>query len=474
MSSAQDHVSGDAVRAAARDCGTLSIECSDVAGYVDGVANRIAAHLQMLGKLEDVTTSLLADQARVADSTDEARLLAEQARTKLDRGRAAIDDTIDVFKGLTELVVQLGDRMAGFASAMAEVRTVSSTIETIARRTNMLALNATIEAARAGDAGRSFAVVAAEVKKLAHETRGATDRIASTIASLTSEACAVTAEVHSGVERSRAAQSGFASLSNTVREVADIVTMVDRQSDGIAQSTSLIQNNVDRMKAGLTSFAADARENGGQLVEAQKRLGQLERLSNKMLDTLANSGARIDDSAFIDMAKAAHADVLRAIDTGLAQGALTQADIFDFDYVPMPGTDPQQWQTGFCAFADAAIRPLLDRTIVRDARIIAAALSDVNGYLPTHIRDRSHPQRADDPAWNAEHSRNRRNFMDDATRRAVESTNDIMLVTYRMNLGEGRYKPVKNVFVPLFVRGRRYGNFELAYVDEVASPAVGS
>ncbi len=99
--------------------------------------------------------------------------------------------------------------MAGFASAMNQVQTVSSTIETIARKTNMLALNATIEAARAGDAGRSFAVVAAEVKKLAHDTRAATSQIASTIGELTREAGAVTTEIKTGVERSRAAQSGF-------------------------------------------------------------------------------------------------------------------------------------------------------------------------------------------------------------------------------------------------------------------------
>src|SRR5689334_6061918 len=239
-----EEVTENAIRAVARDCGSLSMECSDVAGYVNGVGKRIGEHLKMLDQLEEVTTRLLTDQARVSDSTDEARLLSEQAKAKLDAGREAIEGTIDGFKGLTELVVQLGERMAGFAAAMNQVQTVSSTIETIARKTNMLALNATIEAARAGEAGRSFAVVAAEVKKLAHETRDATGQIASTIASLSREAEVVTAEIETGVARSREAQGGLANITDTVRHVTDLVAMVDRQTDGIAQSTSHIQQSV--------------------------------------------------------------------------------------------------------------------------------------------------------------------------------------------------------------------------------------
>ena len=459
-----EEVTENAVRAVARDCGSLSMECSDVAGYVQGVATRIGDHLKMLDQLEEVTTRLLADQARVSDSTDEARLLSEQAKAKLEAGREAIEGTIAGFKGLTELVVQLGERMAGFASAMNQVQTVSSTIETIARKTNMLALNATIEAARAGDAGRSFAVVAAEVKKLAHDTRAATSQIASTIGELTREAGAVTTEIKTGVDRSRAAQSGFSMISDTVREVSEIVGMVDRQTEGIAHSTSMIQTSVDRVKASLTDFSGDARANGTELMSAQKRLAHLEMLSNTMLDTLANSGAEIDDTPFILKAQEACRQIQVALERAVDAGEVTVDDIFDTNYQIVEGSNPVQYDTRFNAAADRHMRPILDRVKASDGRIIGSACGDMNGYLPTHLTERSHPQ-GPDPVWNDAHCRNKRILIDDATRSALQSDKPATLYTYRMELGD-KHIPVKNVFVPLWIKGRRWGNYELAYRDD--------
>jgi methyl-accepting chemotaxis protein len=459
-----EQVTENAIRAVARDCGSLSMECSDVAGYVKGVSERIGEHTKVLDQLEEVTTRLMTDQARVSDSTDEARLLSEQAKAKLEAGREAIDGTIDGFKGLTELIVQLGERMAGFAAAMNQVQTVSSTIETIARKTNMLALNATIEAARAGDAGRSFAVVAAEVKKLAHDTRAATSQIASTIGQLTREAGAVTTEIKTGVERSRAAQGGFGTISETVREVSEIVGMVDRQTEGIAHSTSMIQTSVDRVKAGLTDFAADARDNGNELLNAQKRLAHLESMSNSMLDTLANSGAEIDDTPLILKAQETCRQIKLAIERAIDEGEITAEDVFDQDYQPVEGSNPVQYDVRFNDAADKHVRPILDRTLASDQRIIGSAIGDMNGYLPTHLTIRSHPQ-GPDPVWNDEHCRNRRILIDDTTRTALASDKPATLATYRMELGD-KFIPVKNVFVPLWFRGRRWGNFELAYRDD--------
>ena len=458
-----EEITENAIRTVARDCGSLSIECSDVAGYVEDVANRIGDHLKMLDGLEDVTTRLLADQGRVSDSTDEARLLSEQARAKLEAGREAIEGTIAGFKGLTDLVVQLGERMAGFATAMNQVQSVSSTIETIARKTNMLALNATIEAARAGDAGRSFAVVAAEVKKLAHDTRTATSQIATTIGELTREAGAVTSEIKTGVERSRAAQIGFGQISDTVKEVSEIVGMVDRQTEGIAHSTSLIQTSVDRVKAGLSSFAGDARDNGGALIKAQKRLSHLEMMANTMLNTLANSGAEIDDTPMMLKAREMMQRVQTAIERAIDLGEISLEDVFDQNYRPRGGSNPPQFDNAFCDVADRVVQPLLDAAGAADQRIIGTALGDMNGYLPTHMSERSQPQ-GPDPVWNDAHCRNRRIMIDDQTRFALKSP-DPTLMTYSMERGEERIS-VKNAYMPLFIKGRRWGNVECAYRDD--------
>ncbi len=458
-----EEVTENAIRKVARECGGLSIECSDVAGYVQDVAARIANHLKTLDVLEEVTNQLLADQNRVSDSTDEARVLSEQAKAKLDAGRDAIEGTIAGFKNLIDLVVNLGERMAGFATAMNQVQNVSSTIEAIARKTNMLALNATIEAARAGDAGRSFAVVAAEVKKLAHDTRTATSQIGLTIGELTREADAVTSEIKTGVERSRAAQSGIAEISETVREVGEIVDMVDRQTEGIAHSTSMIQTSVDRVKAGLTDFAEDARDNGGKLKDAQKRLVTLEMQSNLMLNTLANSGAEIDDTPMILKAQEFARRITTAVDGAIARGEISLTQVFDRNYREIPGSNPPQYDTDFCDIADKYVQPLLDEAMRSGNHVSGAALNNDENYMPTHQSSRSMPQ-GDDPVWNDAHCRNKRILEVDEQTRFAHQSDELTFMTYLLKRGN-ESEVVKNVYVPVYIGGKRWGNFEFAFRD---------
>jgi methyl-accepting chemotaxis protein len=453
-----------AVDAVARDCGRVAVGCSDAAGYVADVAGRIARQLETLSGLEEVTAALEADQRRVADSTDEARLLSEQAREKLGKGAAMISGSRSQFTELTDLVTQLGARMTSFAGAMEQVRRVSTVIDTIARKTNMLALNATIEAERAGEAGRTFAVVAGEVKKLAQETRSATEQIARTVASLTNEAGTVISEINDGVMKSVVAQRGFATIDETVRDVADIVGQVDSQTDGIARSTGMIHDSVARVREGLSLFLGDARANAATLGDTSARMSAMELLSSGMFNDLVHGGFAAEDRVFVDLAVAERDRIHDITQAALDSGRLHPELLFDRNYVDVPGTDPQQHTNRMNAFADSVWRPELDRIAVSDPRIVAAACTDVNGYLPTHNTTYSRA-----PTGNVEHDRlycrNRRIILfDEADRRAKKSTKPFHLSVYRREADGQDFAVVRNVYVPLVFDGRRWGDFELSYI----------
>ena len=180
-------------------------------------------------------------------------------------------------------------------------------------------------------------------------------------------------------------------------------------------------------------------------------------LSNTMLDTLANSGAEIDDTPFILKAQETCRQIQVAIERAIDEGEVTIEDVFDRDYQLIEGTNPVQYNVLFNDAADRHVRPILDRTKSGDNRIIGSAIGDMNGYLPTHLIERSHPQ-GPDPVWNDEHCRNKRILIDDTTRMALASDRPATLATYRMELGD-KYIPVKNVFVPLVDQGPTLGQF---------------
>lgn len=450
---------------AARGMGGLAIGCTDAAGHVMAVSDSIRRQVAVLGELQNVMGSLEADQRQATDATDEAHTLSERARARLSEGGDIITRSIAQFGELTALVKGMGLQLTSVTAAMAQVTRTVDTIDRIARTTNMLALNAAIEAEKAGDAGRTFAVVAAEVKKLALDTRTATVEISRTMESLNREGDIFLRDLTDGVARATVAENGFVRVTDTVSEVIALVGQMDSQAEDIARATNMIHERVCRVGDELGGFSNDAQANESLLNAAHSRMNDLEIRANEMLDLIVHSGFALDDRRFVDLALDSGAEVRRSIEAALANHEILSTDLFDTNYRPIAGSNPQQYENRFNEAADRLIQPMLDRISQVDPRIIGAAVTDINGYLPTHLSSKSHKQRPDDPAWNALNSRNKCNFMDDATARAIASTADFMLTTYRQDLGVNGYRPVKNCFVPLVINGRRWGNFEIAYVD---------
>jgi methyl-accepting chemotaxis protein len=443
-------------------CGAVTVGCTDVAGVVEAVIASSKTLRSEHEALRETVRALEADQAKVAEASDEARLLSERAIDRLSEGTALIQSSLAQIGGLIELVETLGQHVTSFSAAMEQVRRSAQDIDNIAETTNILALNATIEAMRAGDAGRTFAVVASEVKSLANDTRKATEEIAQTIDALGGEAEMVIGRIEAGARASGEAKASVARIESTMANVGALVEEVDKQNDVIARSTGTISGHVDKVQRVLTSFDAAARSNEDRLHGAHRKMEELEITASEMFDRIVQAGLSPEDSAMVERAQEMMKALADHTEAALAAGALDAGALFDTDYRPVPNTNPQLFRTRLSDWAHAEWRPFLDRAKASDPRVLAAACTDMNGFLPTHLTERSRTPTGD-LVHDTQFCRNGRIMLEAIDRKAKESRAPYMMAVYRQE-GDGQtYHVVRNVYVPLVIGGKRWGDFELAY-----------
>jgi methyl-accepting chemotaxis protein len=443
-------------------CGEVTVSCSDVAGIVQAVIDASGRLRSEHIALQGTVLALESDHQQVARASDEARTISSRARGRLEEGTQLIKASLGQIGQLIALVETLSNHVTGFAAAMDQVKRCSLNIGDIAETTNILALNATIEAARAGEAGRTFAIVASEVKKLANDTRVATDEISQTIDALASEAEQVIVQIESGAKSSDDARSSIARIEDTIHGVARMFDEVDRQNDQIAQATDTISDHVASVKGVLEAFDEAAIENEGKLEAAHTRMEGLEMTANTMFDCIVQAGLSPADSLMVEKAMLAAEEVAQVAEKGLADGSLTMDALFDHNYRPIEGSNPPRYRTRLMDWAHEHWRPILDRTTESDKRITATACTDMKGYLPTHLTEHSRAPTGD-LAYDTKHCRNGRILFDPIDQKAKRSNAPYMMAVYRQE-GDGKvYRVVRNVYVPLVIGGKRWGDLELAY-----------
>ena len=443
-------------------CGEVTVGCSDVAGIVQSVKDSSEKLRAEHSALQVTVGELEADQQKVAEASDEARLLSERAIERLGEGTAMIQSSLGQITGLLDLVDTLTHHVTGFAAAMEQVRRSSQEIDQIAETTNILALNATIEAMRAGDAGRTFAVVANEVKSLASDTRRATEEISRTIETLGTEASQVIEKIEGGSKASEEAKQSVGKIESTIRNVSDLILEVDGQNDQITRATGTISNHVRKVQDVLDSFDAAAVENERKLDRAHGRMGELEMTASEMFDRIVKGGLSPRDSEMVAQAREVAAQVAQVAERAVAEGRLSLAQLFDQDYREVPGSNPVRYRTSLTQWADENWRPIIDQVIAQGDPVMMCSQADMNGFLPTHVTDRSRAPTGD-IAHDTKYCRNGRILLWAIDKKAKRSNEDYMMAVYRQEGDGQQYEVVRNVYVPLHIGGRRWGDFELAY-----------
>ncbi|GGP22739.1 methyl-accepting chemotaxis protein [Silvimonas iriomotensis] len=261
----------------AGEAGQLTQEVANAANKVaSGSDSQSDATRSMAAAIEEMTTSI----SVVADSAGEASRLSGEAGEQARQGSRIIEGTSNKINHISGIVADSAASIGALGEQTDSIASIMQMIREVADQTNLLALNAAIEAARAGEAGRGFAVVADEVRKLAERTSSATAEISGKIDAIrgasqdaTVRMGSVVTEVANGVQMAGEASTAIASIRD---DAGRVVTSANQISEALREQSSASHAIASHVED-IANMAEQNSSNARRVADASQRLDQIMR-----------------------------------------------------------------------------------------------------------------------------------------------------------------------------------------------------
>ncbi len=249
----------------------------DIGARVSEAAQAALGVRAAAAEITEVNEESARRTAAIAGSTRETVASARDVATAVDELAASIGSvTANVrevsdasFRAMEEATAA-NDTVLRLSDAAVRIGHIVGVINSIARKTSMLALNATIEAARAGEAGLGFAVVATEVKELAHQTSSATGNIRNEIATIRAEIANAVSAIDGMAQTVAQLGGSTVQAACTIDDQVEIAHTIAANAMRAADGTQAVVTNLDALAGAATRAEAAARggsDNAEKLAE---------------------------------------------------------------------------------------------------------------------------------------------------------------------------------------------------------------
>ncbi|MBX8485854.1 methyl-accepting chemotaxis protein [Pseudomonas cichorii] len=220
-------------------------------------------------------TSAVEEVARNATSTSEA---SKSATTSAGDGRDLVVETVNAIERMSGDVQSTAELISNLANESRDIGKVLDVIRGLADQTNLLALNAAIEAARAGEAGRGFAVVADEVRALAHRTQQSTSEIERMIGSIQGGTEQAVSSMRNSTERAESTLSiakGAGLALETIHAAVEEINERNLVIASAAEEQAQVAREVDRNLVNIRDLSAQSTTGANQTTAASNELSRL-------------------------------------------------------------------------------------------------------------------------------------------------------------------------------------------------------
>jgi len=467
MSHAQERLDAAATRAgeATEMMGGLAVATAEIRSIVDSIAE-IARQTNLLALNASIEAARAGEAGRgFGVVAQEVKLLSVEVREAVEHVRERVDRLTQAAHGSAVIVTD----------ALQMVRDVNPVIAAI------------------GGASQEQAVATAELSRNA----GATARFVDTVVKHVDEIdrVAQSAATESGNAR-RAASKGASQAGGMLRRFiptlrhssfADRRTHdrfpVEHRARARLGSVDIVSRTIDLGRGGVLLAHPEDRKLAPGLsgtieiadlpplpcrMTATSELGLHMAFDRQALDELRLLDGLVETvegsyRPLIERAQAFATELSALMADALAGGLVSEADLFDVDYVAFPDTDPQQYGNRALPLLEQILPGTMASTLASDPRLLFTVPIDRNGYMPVHNAAQALPQRSGDPVWNASHARNRRIFDDRAGIAAARSVRPFLVQSYLRDMGGGVTEMVREVDAPLRIDGRHWGGVRMAY-----------
>jgi methyl-accepting chemotaxis protein len=410
--------------------------------------------------------SVEASQAatRMAAMAGETAEAAHRSKAHSEEGIKSLETVVHGINAVLTGTEEAKDVIERLSETSQGIQASTKTIRQIADQTNLLALNAAIEAARAGEHGRGFAVVADEVRSLAQRAAQATKEIDGMSARVISDTGTAVAQISNLVETSRKSSGYIVAVAKQLSEIlADTIetesriSTIAKNSADTSESVMEMAQTVQRLVTRLTSVEKEMEAVSEQAIS----LTELSEDAHEELvlhgDSVLQTGHSMHGKVY-QIAKAAAADIGKLFEESIKSGTISEVDLFDTAYKPIPNTNPQKHSTRYDKFTDRVLPSIQEPILVQNPGVVYAGAVDTNGYFPTHNTKFSQPLTGN-YAIDLANNRTKRIFNDRTGSRCGSHRKDALLQTYKRDTGEVMH----DLSVPVYVHRRHWGGFRVGY-----------
>ncbi len=281
-----DEISGQVAQAAQQLAGIVASSHTGAEQQNTRIAETLAAMSEMNGTVLEV-----------ARNASQAAETSSQARRQAEDGAGVVGKVVDGIAQVQTEALALKQDMANLGGQADAIGRIMNVISDIADQTNLLALNAAIEAARAGEAGRGFAVVADEVRKLAEKTMTATKEVGEAI---------------SGIQQGTA--HSIQSVERAVQRIDEATGLAGQSGQSLQEIVRLVEATADQVR----SIAAASEQQSAASEQINRSVEDVSNISRATAQDMTLAARAVDELA-------GRARVLREIIEGLQGNAARRA-----------------------------------------------------------------------------------------------------------------------------------------------------